>query len=352
MILFVIYSLEQGGAERVIAHLANYWAAKGRQVGILTFDTSLPQYALHPAVQLNQMGIAYPSNNKLAGLVNNFKRVLILRGYIKNLRPSTVISFTEEINSLVCLATIGRRFRLVLSDRVHPDWFGKRPIRQWFKRVSYRLADVLVVQTQAVKSAYKGYKLPIFVINNPLNSVSQRVIDYEKKRIVAVGRLDPQKNFPLFIEAVSRLHAPDWTFDIFGAGNEKAALQRLITEKDLDNRLILRGSTSRIFDDMSEASIFVLSSLAEGYPNVLIEAMSVGLAVVSTDCPSGPSEIIYNNINGLLIENNNVLEMTAALQRLIDDAPLRRQIGEQAQNIIEKLNIDVIAQAWEQHLGH
>ena len=350
MILFVIFSLGRGGAERVIVHLANYWAGQGRQVGILTFDTSPPQYVLHPAVQLIQNNIAYPSSNRLTGLVNNFKRLLILRGRIKSLRPSTVISFTEDVNSLVCLATIGRRFRLILSDRIHPDWFGKRPIRQWLKRVSYPLADVLVVQTHRVKEAYKGFKIPIAVINNPLPSVSQRVINYDKKCIISAGRLDSQKNFPLLIEAVSRLQAPDWSVHIFGEGSEKSALQDLIIEKHLENRVLLRGSTPHILDEMVESSIFVLPSLAEGYPNVLIEAMSVGLAVVSTDCPSGPDEIIYNNKNGLLVENNNAFEMTAALQRLVDDAQLRQQLGEQGLKIKEKLKMDVIAQAWEQFL--
>ena len=347
MILFVIYSLGRGGAERVVVRMANHWATVGRKVGILTFNTEPPQYDLHPNVCLVQAGIAAPSAHTLAALRNNLKRLWILRGWFKTLTPATVISFTEEVNVVVSLAAIGRRFRLILSDRIHPDWFGKRPIWQFLKKKSYHLADILVVQTQDVKTAYMGFKVPITVINNPLLPSPKRVMDYEKRNIIAVGRLDPQKNFALLIDAFSRVDATGWTLQIFGEGPLKVALHALIVEKKLEKRVILRGGTNDVFGEMVQASVFVLSSLAEGYPNVLIEAMSVGLAVVSTDCPSGPAEIVEHGQNGLIVPNNNANALANALQTLVNAPTLRQTLGQNAIEISKKLNIETTIKQWE-----
>jgi glycosyltransferase involved in cell wall biosynthesis len=347
MILFVIYNLGRGGAERVLVRVANYWAERGRIVSILTFDTQSPQYDLHQNIQLIQADIAAPSKNIVEAVINNLKRLWILRGWFKKLAPTTVISFTEEVNVLVCLAAIGRSFRLILSDRVHPDWLKRGRFGRFLKKQSYRLADILVVQTHAVKMAYQGYKIPITVINNPLPASSIRVMDYEKKTIIAIGRLDPQKNFPLLIEAFSQIEAKDWTLDIFGEGHQRSILEALIAQKGLKNRVILRGATSNVFGEMIQASIFVLSSLAEGYPNVLIEAMSVGLAVISTDCPCGPSEIIRHHENGLIVSNNDSPSLVNALQTLVDDVALRQKLGEEAVKISGQLSIEKIMQEWD-----
>ncbi len=347
MILFVIYSLGRGGAERVVVRMANYWAENGREVGVLTFNTQPPQYDLHPNVRLVQADIDAPSANIFAALLNNLKRLWILRGWFKTLAPTAVISFTEEVNVVVSLAAIGRHFRLILSDRIHPDWFGKRPIWQFLKRKSYGLADVLVVQTQNVRTAYTDFKVPITVINNPLLPAQKQVVDYEKRTIIAVGRLDAQKNFSLLIQAFSQLEATGWTLQIFGEGQEKAALNALIVEKKLEKQIILRGATNKIFEEMTQSSVFVLSSLAEGYPNALIEAMSVGLAVVSTDCPSGPAEIIQHGKNGLIVPNNNSEALTIALQTLINAPKLRQTLGQNAIEISKKLDVSAIIKQWE-----
>jgi GalNAc-alpha-(1->4)-GalNAc-alpha-(1->3)-diNAcBac-PP-undecaprenol alpha-1,4-N-acetyl-D-galactosaminyltransferase len=347
MILFVIYSLGRGGAERVVVRMANYWAGIGRKVGILTFNTQPPQYNLHPDVHLIQADIATPSVNTLAALRNNLKRQWILRGWFKKMAPTAVISFTEEVNVVVSLAALGRRFRLILSDRIHPDWFEKHPIWRFLKQKSYRLADVLVVQTHDVKKAYTGLKVPIIVINNPLLPSSARVMDYEKRIIIAIGRLDIQKNYTLLIDAFSKIDATGWTLQIFGEGSQKTALNALIQERKLEKRVLLRGATDNVFGEMTQSSIFVLSSLAEGYPNVLIEAMSVGLAVISTDCPSGPAEIIEHGQNGLIVPNNNATALSDALQTLIDSPTLRQTLGQSAINISEKLDIKSIIKQWE-----
>ena len=350
MILFVISSLQVGGAERVVAHLANYWAERGREICILTLEkTAQSHYVLHPKVEIVPLDLLKVSPNKWLGLKNNVRRLWILRGAIRARRPSVVISFMEETNVLTCFSTLfGRKHRLLISDRTHPELYGNRPIWQFLKRLSYRFADALVVQTQAVRLAYKGFHLPIHVVPNPLTPPPKMVINYHKKTIVSVGRLDENKNFDLQIRAFARLNAPNWTLHIFGHGERHAVLADLILEKGLENRVILRGVSKNIFDDaLSTASIFTFSSRSEGYPNALLEAMSAGLAVLSTDCPFGPAEIIEPNINGLLVPNDDEEIFTLALQRLVDNVHFRARLGANALKIVKKLSIDNVAAAWE-----
>jgi GalNAc-alpha-(1->4)-GalNAc-alpha-(1->3)-diNAcBac-PP-undecaprenol alpha-1,4-N-acetyl-D-galactosaminyltransferase len=350
MILFVISSLQVGGAERVVAHLANFWAEKGREVSILTLEkTAQSHYPLHPKVKIVPLDLLKASPTKLLALKNNLRRLWILRGAIRARRPSVVISFMEENNVLTCFSTLfNRQHRLLISDRTHPELYGDRPIWQFLKRLSYRFADALVVQTQAVKLAYKGFNLPIHVVPNPLPTSPQIAIDYSRKTIVSVGRLDENKNFDLQIRAFARLNAPDWTLQIFGHGEHHAVLAALIIEKGLENRVILRGVSKNIFEDaLSQASIFTFSSRSEGYPNALLEAMSAGLAVISTDCPFGPAEIIEPNINGLLVPNDDEAIFTITLQRLIDNVHFRERLGTNAAKIAETLSIDSIAAKWE-----
>jgi GalNAc-alpha-(1->4)-GalNAc-alpha-(1->3)-diNAcBac-PP-undecaprenol alpha-1,4-N-acetyl-D-galactosaminyltransferase len=351
LILFVIPSLKTGGAERVVSHMANYWVAQGKKVSILTFDKDYtPAYDLLPTIQLYPTDIYKPSKNKLDALKNSLRRLKILRGYFRQLQPEVVISFTDDANVLCSLAAVGkRRFRLILADRAHPLLFNPRPIWHFLKKMTYRLADVLVVQTAAVAQYYRGFNVPIAVIPNPLPKPQKSVESYENQRIIAVGRLVKEKNFELLIRAFARVATPNWEVHILGEGNERAHLTQLIAEKGLEKQVLLRGRSDTVLSDLTHASVYVLSSRTEGFPNALIEAMSVGLACISTDCPSGPSEIIETGQNGLLVPNDDETALAFALEKLINSVEIRKKMGKNAHLITEKLSLPKIMAAWESH---
>jgi GalNAc-alpha-(1->4)-GalNAc-alpha-(1->3)-diNAcBac-PP-undecaprenol alpha-1,4-N-acetyl-D-galactosaminyltransferase len=347
MILFVMLCMKAGGAERVTAYQANYWAERGHKVGIIIYDKTPSHYSLHPDIQLFTNDLARVSKNKLNTVFNKLRQAFILREWFQKLHPTAVISVMEEVNMAVCAASIGLSHRLILYDVANPNYYGGGQFRQVIKRLLYRIADVLIVQTEGVKSFYKGFKVSIKVIKNPLPKPPKLQINYENRVIISVGRLDKLKNLALIINAFSRVNAPNWELRIFGTGEEQGNLAHLIMQLGLENRVFLKGLTDNVYAELEKASIFAFGSQMEGYPNVLLEGMSAGLAVVSTDCPFGPSEIIINKKNGLLVPNNNESAFVEALQRLINEGNLRAQLGKEALKIIEELSIEKIMHEWE-----
>lgn len=347
MILFVMYCMSAGGAERVTAHQANYWAEHGQKVGIITYDNEPSHYPLHPDVQLFRNNLATVSKNKLDAVRNNLKRAFILRGLFQKLRPTAVLAVMEEVNMVTCVASIGLPHRLIVYDVANPAYYGESRLRRWFKQMCYKIADVLIVQTHGVKSAYAGFNLPIEVLRNPLPTPPKLTIDYNNRVIVSVGRLDAMKNLALIVKAFALVNAPDWEVRIFGAGPEQQNLENLIVELGLKSRVFLKGLSKNIYSELEKASIFAFGSKMEGYPNALLEGLSAGLATLSSDCPYGPSEIITDGKNGLLVPNNDEKAFASALQRLIDNVDLREKLGQEAAKVADDLSIEKIMKEWE-----
>lgn len=162
-----------------------------------------------------------------------------------------------------------------------------------------------------------------------------------------MGRLHKQKNFDLLIKAYSNTKVSnDVKLLIVGEGLERDNLELLIKELDLENKVFLVGQKDNIKDYYLQSELFILSSKYEGFPNVLVEALSNECVCISTDCPTGPSEIIKNNENGLLITNENVEEMTKAIDRLYFDENLKKIFSNNAKKSISHLNIKKIAKDW------
>jgi glycosyltransferase involved in cell wall biosynthesis len=167
--------------------------------------------------------------------------------------------------------------------------------------------------------------------------------------ILAAGRMTGLKGFDMLIEAfapVANRHG-DWLLRIYGAGPEQPRLERLIGAHGLESSVELRPITQRLGEAMSSASIYVLSSRAEGFGMVLVEAMEKGMAVVSFDCRSGPAEIISDGRDGLLVPPEDVSALSEALMRLVDDDELRRRLGAAAVETARAYDIDVIGPRWE-----
>lgn len=174
----------------------------------------------------------------------------------------------------------------------------------------------------------------------------------EQKRIVGLGRLAWQKGFDLLIEAFSQIAAahPEWTLIIYGEGERRNALESLVRTKSLESRVFLPGAVQQVPAVLSEASVFVLSSRYEGFPNALCEAMACGLPVISFDCPSGPNEIIRHNIDGILVKAGDIEALAKALDTLIRDNNLRRSLAVRATEITKRFEVKKIMNMWEELL--
>jgi len=287
-----------------------------------------------------------------------------LRRALESIRPQSAIAFMESANVLTIIASIGLRIRTLISERSNPE-ANVVPIFWRVARLTvYRFADRLILQTAAARRWYaeRGISRAVRVIPNPLEHLRLDPKDIETWRreaamqsgsllLLAVGRLSREKGFDLLVEAFDSLRRSHPEFDvqllIAGDGPLRAEIQASIERRGLSGSARLLGGVRPIEPLIAAADIFVLTSRYEGFPNVLVEAMSLGKAVVSVDCPFGPSEIISDSENGLLVRTREPVALAAAMAALLRDPVLRSRLGEVAARDCERYRIEKIAAAWE-----
>ena len=227
-----------------------------------------------------------------------------------------------------------------------------RDIRRHYGRL-----DALTVLTEEDRRDYgamlDGTGTHVEAIPNALPPLDGGIASLDGTVAVAAGRLTSQKGFDLLIRAWARVarERPGWTLRIYGSGPERPALQALIAEHGLAEGVRLEGATKRIGSKLAEAALFVLSSRFEGFGMVIVEAMSKGLPVVSFDCPRGPSEIIDDGRDGVLVPDGDVDALAEALVGLTGDENRRRELGAAALQKAAAYDLPAIGARWEALLG-
>ena len=353
----VIPSLRGGGAERVMATMANFWARRGWPVTLLTFDDGRepPFYALDPAVTRHPLGLAQKSGSSVQGVANNLRRAWILRRAVAASRPDVVVSFMDQTNVLVLLATRALRLPVVVAE--HSDPAQQRLSWSWEKlrRLIYPQADAIVMLSDAAKSYFPPHiQERVRVVPNPV--VVDRVVAGRPSdpppvgpTLIAVGRLSQEKGFDLLLEAfalVAPSH-PAWRLTIWGEGTLRGDLERLRDDLGLRERVALPGATGEIHQRMEEADLFVLSSRYEGFPMALCEAMALGLPVVSFDCPSGPRQIVRPGVDGLLVPAADVGALAESLDLLMGDPAERHRLAANAPAVLERFGLERVMAVWD-----
>jgi glycosyltransferase involved in cell wall biosynthesis len=215
----------------------------------------------------------------------------------------------------------------------------------------YPLADGFVFQTaEAQRYFSKKIQKRSTIIANPIKANLPEPFEGERTdRVVALGRLEPQKNYPLLFRAFKRVaeKRDGLTLDIYGGGSQQENLAKLIAEMGMENKIFLRGISANVHDEVLDASAFVLSSDFEGMPNALMEAMAIGLPCISTDCPcGGPEFLIDNEVNGLLVPVKDEEALVNALERVLSDKNFSQRISENAVKLREECNLERIADKW------
>ena len=351
---FVIHQISAGGAERVLTLLANELCKKGWSVTLLTFDSGSEPvfFELHSGVQHWPLSLMREQGGWWKAIKVHFLRPWVLRRAIRKSRPDAVIAFLERMNILTLMATIGLKIPVIVSERNHPA-FNTSKFLSLSRQAVYKMSACLVLQTHDA-GAFFSSSIPKSVIPNPIlvPEYPAPVLKSEasSQTLVAMGRLCSQKGFDFLLNAFAPLgnKFPDWVLEIWGEGAQRGNLECLRDELGLRERVRFPGLTKEHYKTMAEADIFVLSSRYEGFPNVLGEAMACGLPVVSFDCPSGPSEMIQDGVNGLLVPPENIQELSSSLERLMASGELRNTLGEQARKITESYSLNKIVQSWEE----
>lgn len=355
----VLPSLSGGGAERAAVLLAEGFCQRDYKVSLITIaGEEADFYQLSTRINRIPLQVAKPSPTPIHGLANNFYRLSTLRQTIDSLQPDIVISFLDKTNVLTLLALVATKYPVLICEQNNPlqNDLG----RSWhtLRRLVYPLANKLVSSSQGVNNYF--HWLPQnqrAVIYNPLavpEEQSELVdipegIDRNRKWIVAMGRLTHQKGFDLLLTAFAQIapEYPDWQLLILGEGELRSELEQLREKLNLVDRVCLPGLIPNPFPLLAQGELFVLSSRYEGFGNVLIEAMACGLPVISTDCPSGPKEIINDGINGLLVTNQDHNHLAKAMASLMEDEQRRKQLAKEAKQGLDKFQPATILSQWE-----
>jgi len=342
--MFVISSLSAGGAERVLSLLANR-LVETHEIVIATMAETEPFYPLHKDVCHIKLNLMKESGNTMQSVANSIRRVKTLVEVFKRENPDIIISFMTHMNILATIAAKISGKRIIVSERIAHDYYGSK-ILNIARRAVYPLSDALVTQTYADLENYSFLKRAC-VIYNPVLTDNHTSNVKKEKIVLGVGRLEEQKGFDVLIETFHKIGKPDWRLVIIGEGAERERLEGLIDRLGARN-IELPGRTKEIFDWYRRASIFVLSSKREGFPNVLIEAMSMGCPVIAFDCPYGPGEIIKDGKNGILVEDQNEKALEEAMRRMIETPAIREKLSHEATKVQEQYSIDKILSEWKE----
>lgn len=346
--MFNTSSMGKGGAERVISILANE-LIKDNDVSILINTKDNKAYDLNEKIKLLQLDKKY---NSIA-LFRNLKRIWISAKILKKEKPDLIISFLPMPSFRILLLRKLIRVPIIVSDRNDPNKEYKSFISKFLMNRLYPKADGFVFQTEEQKKYFsKEIQEKSVIIYNPIKeeflNASKSMI--KENTIISVGRLVEQKNQKMLIEAFSKIanEYPDYKLKIFGEGPLETNLKKQIEELNLSDRILLCGICDDIKTELEKAKIFVLSSDYEGMPNALIEAMAVGLPVISTDCPcGGPKELIENKKNGVLVKIGDAEELSKNMGYLIENQEDAKNMGKNAEKLKEKLNSNNILKQWK-----
>lgn len=354
-ICFFTVETGAGGAERVISTLCNGRMGIECDISVLTIIQGKWFYYIPENIKV--YGIISYNDYFTKGKVKTLP--VVCKGYystVKKIKPDVIVSFLPE----PCFISGHYRHKIGIpiigSERGNPYYQFHNPIFRLLGNYYYGKADGFVFQTKGARDFFGNtVRRKSIIIGNPIRKegIVHDSTKGRKKEIVAVGRNTPEKNYPLLIKAFSQVKKkhPDYILKIYGKYDTNDDIFKLIEQLNLSGTIFLEGMVTDIKQKIVDASVYVLSSKSEGMPNALIEAMSIGLPVVATDCPSGgPKELIRHNENGLLVQNEDQEGLAEAINILIENPLLAEKLGAKAVEILQEYSEDRICSKWTDYI--
>lgn len=349
LVIFVD-SLKRDGAERVSVNLAKYMNENNIETTIITEWVSEEEYDVPQGV--NRINLDAKKNKYL----NYFKNVNKFNQILKNIDPDLMLVMDLPGCLLSIPASKKLDIKVIVSERNDPTHFPGKKIIALIARKLMSLADGFVFQTEGAMSFYKKMvKGRGIIIPNPIfvESLPNYFDGKREKTIVTAGRLTQQKNQKLLLSSFKKVNEKhrDYKLIIYGEGELRNNLSQQIKSLGLDNVVKLPGNEKKLLEKINSAGIFVMPSNFEGMPNALLEAMALGLPVISTDCPcGGPKAVIQNEVNGLLVPVEDENAMTNSILYLIENQEKANEMGRNALEIRNTLSSNIICKRWKDYM--
>ena len=385
-ICFLQYNLQGGGAERKVCTLANYFAAQGHTVEVGLFGANNIAYPLDERIKvtfLRRENYEYRSNVEtciytvrsillqlsfnLLKIVSRSLAVKVKKHFDKSLnytspiqryilnRPDAVFITMMVSTYLEVLKVMERYWKeqipvpYLVMDCSDPKRNADREMDR--KRTDkYPRASRVLVMTQEAKAYFNDeIQKKCEVIPNPIRDDLPAPYHGERRKtVVTYCRLNRQKNLPLLLDAFDLFHKrfQEYSLEIYGEGEEREALYSLIWEKGLDMAVTIQPFDPKVHQKIKDCAMFVSSSDWEGFPNSVLEALALGMPVISTDCDYGPRDMIEDHVNGLLTPVGDVQALTDAMIELAESPALAQALGEKAVAVRDKYASEIICRQW------
>lgn len=339
-IAFIIGSMGNGGAERVVSIIANDYAQQGWHVDILMLLSNECTYKIESGVNL--INLSGKRASRIARLPFWLKSI---KNYTLAERPDIIVSFVARINIIVQIALRHLDIPIIVSERNDPYKDGRGAIVDLMTKWLYPKAAAVVFQTKRAQGYFPALDNAC-IISNPIEIHSDRK-NTLRNRMVTVGRLSEQKNQKMLIEAFSQFHKkhPDYILDIYGEGHLRDSLQQQISDFNVGDCVTLKGNVSDIHNQIADAKLFVLSSDYEGLSNALLEAMMMGIPCISTNC-AGSDEYIQHGENGLLVDVGDTSSMIDAMEYMVTHVDEANRMGACAQQMSQSFAKPNVIKQW------
>lgn len=373
-ILLLVSSMNAGGAERVAASLANAWVGEGHDVCLMptySHGNGRSFYPLDAAVR--QVWVSRHLSGP--GMFRTLAKPMVLRRLVQAEAPDVIVSFLTNVNVMVLAATKGLDIPTIVCERTNPVASKNvSPVLARLRRLLYPQADAVMLQTEQAARTFARL-VPdlrhVAVIPNPLpaaleaaaraaddqaqDGLSQSeaaapAVDTGRKQLCAMGRFVATKRFEMLINVFANLAAdfPDWDLTIWGDGPLHGAMQEKVRQAGLQERISLPGKTDAPWEALAAAQAFVMTSEVEGFPNVLLESMALGLPCVTMDCPSGPAELSREGRDAILVGLSDEAGLQEALRQIMTDEVLRRDLGHRATiSVCDRYSMAAVLELWQ-----
>lgn len=355
-ILFVGGALAGGGAERVTAILAEHFYARGECVSIACDTGIVPEYAINNGINLinHREGCFDTFLRRRFALFRFIHMLRNIRKIEKRVKPDVVISYLTTFNVYTIFALWGRKVPIVAME--HTTVTFDPPKREKITRdILYSRAAAITVLTKSDYEIWKNrFGGNVVYMPNPSEKVGATIENTTReKNVLAVGRVTDWhlKGFDTLVKCWATISNdfPEWRLDIAGNTDEKSIdyLSSILKENQGINLNFL-GFRRDIYQLMNKSSVFALASRREGLPMALIEAMSAGCCCVAFNVKTGPSDIITNGVDGLVVKNQDEKAMINALRDVLSDERKRSSFAKMAPKGVQRYSVETIIDGWYQ----